>query len=133
MSMKSIQEVDTFSCNYFFIINTTKKTWYGSMHVIQMHCELWLHVHNINVNQFKILLKEVYYNFKNWNRSDCHFITCTNYFVNCYKYHSMLSILSHQGKKIQHLTKLMQFDNFLLFEIRSKTVSKVNFNGFISK
>lgn len=77
MSIESIQKVDTFSWN-----------WYLS-YILQKSCinachanALWI-VHNINVNQFKILSKEVYYNFKNGNRSDCHFII--NYFVNCYK------------------------------------------------
>lgn len=132
MSMKSVQEVDTFSCNYFFYHKYYKKTWYGSMHVIQMHCELWLHVHNVNVNQLKILLKEVYYNLKNWNRSDCHFITCTNYFVNCNKYHSMLSILSHQGKKISTFNKInaiRQF-SFIWNQIKSCVKSQLQWVYF---
>lgn len=43
----------------------------------------------------------------------------------------MLSFLSHQGKNFKHLTKIMQIDSFVLFEIRSKIVSKDNFDGFI--
>lgn len=50
----------------------------------------------------QILFKEVYYNSKSWNRTDCNFIT--NHVVNCCKYQSMLSFLSHQGEFFQHLT-----------------------------
>lgn len=50
----------------------------------------------------QILFKEVYCNSKSWNRTDCNFIT--NHVVNCCKYQSMLSFLSHQGEFFQHLT-----------------------------
>lgn len=85
----------------------------------------------------QILFKEVYYNSKSWNRTDCNFIT--NHVVNCCKYQSMLSFLSHQGEFFSTFNKCkLTISFYFKSELCQKTtsikaVSKNNFSGYISK